>query len=320
MRPVIDELLDRDRAARPRRSRRVDVTSQYPVQVICGIVGVPLEDAAQFAQWAEEINTGPLRPDRGHGRVAGDGRLPRAAGRGAPREPDRRLPLAISCTPRSTASGSPTSKIYGFLRLLLPAGAETTFRVMGNALYALLDAPRRPRHASSPIPTAAPRGDRGDAALGDVGDDGQPGRDARHRGRAGARSPRARRSACSPGRPTATTDRWDDADEWKLGRPVQHHLAFGTGPHQCLGMHLARLELRVGLDAILEPAAEPAPRPRTHPRAVIEGYAFRGPDALPCSSTRRRAGLSRFAEGERVAGGQAPNIISHCSMVGRRNT
>ena len=56
--------------------------------------------------------------------------------------------------------------------------------------------------------------------------------------------------------------RWDDADEWQLGRPVQHHLAFGTGPHQCLGMHLARLELRVGLDAILDRLPEPAPRPR----------------------------------------------------------
>ena len=33
------------------------------------------------------------------------------------------------------------SKIYGFLRLLLPAGAETTFRVMGNCLVALLTHP-----------------------------------------------------------------------------------------------------------------------------------------------------------------------------------
>src|SRR5205814_3663 len=33
------------------------------------------------------------------------------------------------------------SKIYGFLRLLLPAGAETTFRVLGNCLYALLSQP-----------------------------------------------------------------------------------------------------------------------------------------------------------------------------------
>ena len=33
------------------------------------------------------------------------------------------------------------SKIYGFLRLLLPAGGETTFRVMGNCLFALLTHP-----------------------------------------------------------------------------------------------------------------------------------------------------------------------------------
>ena len=76
--------------------------------------------------------------------------------------------------------------------------------------------------------------------------------------------------------------RWDDADEWKLGRPVQHHLAFGTGPHQCLGMHLARLELRVGLDTILDRL----PNLRLDPdadldEAVIEGYAFRGPRSLP---------------------------------------
>ena len=47
-------------------------------------------------------------------------------------------------------------------------------------------------------------------------------------------------------------DRWDDAGEWRLDREPQHHLAFGTGPHQCLGMHLARLELRAGLLAIIE--------------------------------------------------------------------
>ncbi|MGH8977845.1 MAG: cytochrome P450, partial [Acidimicrobiia bacterium] len=76
--------------------------------------------------------------------------------------------------------------------------------------------------------------------------------------------------------------RWPDAHEWRLGREVQHHLAFGTGPHQCLGMHLARLELRAGLDAILTRL----PNLRFDPdadldHAVIEGYAFRGPRALP---------------------------------------
>ena len=64
VRPVIDELLDRI-APRGRADLVRDVTAQYPVQVICGIVGVPLEDHERFAKWAEEINTGPLDPERG---------------------------------------------------------------------------------------------------------------------------------------------------------------------------------------------------------------------------------------------------------------
>ncbi len=79
-------------------------------------------------------------------------------------------------------------------------------------------------------------------------------------------------------------DRFEDADEWRLGRPVQHHLAFGTGPHQCLGMHLARLELRAGLAAVLRRLRELRLDPEAPPPA-IQGYAFRGPDALPVRFT-----------------------------------
>ena len=115
--------------------------------------------------------------------------------------------------------------------------------------------------------------------MGDVGDDGEP---RRHRDTEVAGCPIAAGSPVGVLTGSANHDetRWDDADEWKLGRPVQHHLAFGTGPHQCLGMHLARLELRVGLDAILDRL----PNLRLDPDAtapVIEGYAFRGPDSLP---------------------------------------
>jgi cytochrome P450 len=45
---------------------------------------------------------------------------------------------------------------------------------------------------------------------------------------------------------------YDHPEEFDIDRPVQNHVAFGTGQHQCLGMHLARLELRVGLSCVLD--------------------------------------------------------------------
>ncbi|MEE4544787.1 cytochrome P450 [Streptomyces sp. V4-01] len=42
-----------------------------------------------------------------------------------------------------------------------------------------------------------------------------------------------------------------DPDRLDVGRPARRHLAFGSGPHQCLGQNLARLELRLAYPALL---------------------------------------------------------------------
>ena len=39
-----------------------------------------------------------------------------------------------------------------------------------------------------------------------------------------------------------------DPDEMRFDRPANRHIAFGTGPHRCLGSHLARMEMKVALE------------------------------------------------------------------------
>jgi cytochrome P450 len=81
--------------------------------------------------------------------------------------------------------------------------------------------------------------------------------------------------------------RFDRSEEWDLDRADKRHLAFGWGRHLCLGMHLARLELRAGISAILDrlPGLQLDP---AAPRPSIRGLAFRGPDRLPVVFTPAR--------------------------------
>ena len=43
-----------------------------------------------------------------------------------------------------------------------------------------------------------------------------------------------------------------DADEFRIGRQTGGQLVFGSGPHVCLGAHLARLEMRETIDGLLD--------------------------------------------------------------------
>lgn len=50
------------------------------------------------------------------------------------------------------------------------------------------------------------------------------------------------------GASNADDDQFGDAHVVNFARESNRHLAFGAGPHRCLGSHLARLELRVALE------------------------------------------------------------------------
>lgn len=273
--PTITRLLDGIRGA-GRADLVASVTSQYPVEVILGIVGVPLADVAQFAQWAVEINTGPLDPEKGMAasRAMRDYLAPIVEARRA--QPTGDL---ISDMVHAEIDGEKLhdEKIYGFLRLLLPAGAETTFRAMGNALTALLTVPGlsdRVVADRSLVPALIEETLRWETSITQVSRIA-----ARDTEIAGC--PVAAGTALSVLVASANHDeaRYPDGEAFDLDRPQQNTMTFGTGQHQCLGMHLARMEMRTGINAILDALPNLRLDPDM-PAPVIQGLAFRGPDAI----------------------------------------
>jgi cytochrome P450 len=42
-----------------------------------------------------------------------------------------------------------------------------------------------------------------------------------------------------------------DPDEFRLDRPKNRQIAFGVGPHRCVGSNLARMNLRIALEELL---------------------------------------------------------------------
>jgi cytochrome P450 len=275
VRPTINALLDVIAPA-GHADLVADVTSRYPVQVICGIVGVPLEDTMQFHEWAEQINTGPIHPEVG---------MVASRAMRAYLEPiveDRRAnPQGdlISDLVHAEIDGHQLTdeKIYGFLRLLLPAGAETTFRAMGNALVALLEVPGlydRVIADRSLVPAVIEETLRWETSVTQVSRVA-----TRDTEIGGCPVPAGAAISVLTASANHDEDRYPQSGDFDVDRPAQNHITFGTGQHQCLGMHLARMELRVGLDVILDRL----PNLRLDPDATrpeIQGFAFRGPDTL----------------------------------------
>lgn len=74
-------------------------------------------------------------------------------------------------------------------------------------------------------------------------------------------------------------DQWDDAEAVDFARDTRDHLAFGAGPHVCIGNSIARIEMR----AMLEELLPHMPNFRVKPGAIVRTFpgVVVGIEALP---------------------------------------
>lgn len=171
--------------------------------------------------------------------------------------------------------------IIAFLRLLLPAGLETTYRSSGNLLYALLTHPEQLEMVyrdRSLIPMAMEEGLRYETPLTMV-----MRTTTREIEFGGKTIPADAQIDMCMGSANRDETRWTDPNTFDIKRPRQAHIAFAGGIHMCLGMHLARLETRVMLNSLFDRVdnLKFAPDDGTGVDSKIVGLVFRSPNKLP---------------------------------------
>jgi cytochrome P450 len=273
---VGNELID-DFADRGSADLVKEFTFPYPTQIIAGLLGLPREDYPQFQRWSISLLSITVNRERG---VAASQALKEyfspilAARRQEPRED------LISGLAHAEIDGEKLSdeEIFSFLRLLLPAGVETTYRSLGNLLFGLLSNPDQlgaVRSDRSLIPQAIEEAVRWEPPLLLITRVA-----TRDTELAGVPIPAG--SAVMPmlGSANRQEDRYSDPDRFDVSRPARAHIGFGHGVHVCLGMHLARLEMRVALNLLFDRL----PNLRLDPDGDdphIRGQVFRSPTSLP---------------------------------------
>jgi len=253
-----------------------DYAQHIPVRVIADMLGFPPEDGPQFREFVEDLLEGVnLPPEERIERVSRMFDYLLAQVHDHLDHPREDLTSYLINAELYGQKLDP-SHVVGTMALLLIAGIDTTWSAIGASLWHLAKTPGdRGRLAAEPglLPTAVEELLRAYAPVTMarlVRDDVHwHGVDMKADDWILLSFPAANRDPAQ----------FDRAGEVVIDRDVNRHAAFGLGIHRCLGSHLARMELRVALQAWLERIPEFT---LADPSAVTwSAGQIRGPRTLP---------------------------------------
>ncbi|WP_051289305.1 cytochrome P450 [Mycobacterium sp. URHD0025] len=275
VRPICEALVDEFIEAGTADLVR-DFTFEFPTRVISTLLGLPEEDLPWFRKRAVELISYTVKYKRAFEASAalkdyflGQIELRRS-------KPTDDI-IGDLVTAEIDGERLTDEAIYSFLRLLLPAGLETTYRSSGNLLYLLLTHPEQFAAVQADhglIGQAIEEGLRYETPLTTVQRSAT--RDTELEGVA---LPAGAVIDVCMGSANRDENRWERPEEFDIFRKRVPHITFAAGEHTCLGLHLARMETRVAMESLLgrvrglELVTDDGPH--------IYGQPFRSPTAIP---------------------------------------
>ena len=261
--------------------------SRVPVEIISSLLTVPVEDRDNLRRWSLAI-LGALEPELTQEQLA--------LGNRAVTEFLDYLRALVKYR-RSHPSGAPNDVLAtltalhdrGELReaellhnciFLLNAGHETTTNLIGNGVHCLLHEPRareqlreRPASIKGAIEETLRFASPNQLGNREVSE-------ATHIG-AVAFEPGAQITLCI-GAANRDPAQFDQPERFDIERTPNHHLAFASGIHACVGMSLARIEGKVAIAALLDRFPNLAV---VRPPPVRARIRFRGFERLDVSAS-----------------------------------
>ena len=273
-----------------------DFADPLPVIVIAELLGVPPQERARFKAWSDKLIAGSFQ-ERRRMRQTGVHQATDATVNEMSsyfeqmiaqrrRQPEHDL---MSKLIAAQLDGEQLSQkeLIGFCVLLLVAGNITTTNLISNAVISLDEHPevvKRLRAEPQLIP----------GAVEEVLRTRSPARFVIRRATADIRLRDQDIQADQTVLGWLHSANFDEQvfpepERFDIERPPNVHLAFGSGIHFCLGAHLARLEARVALAALVERLPDIRRIPNT-PLEMIDSSIIYGVKHVPVTFTP--AGIS----------------------------
>jgi cytochrome P450 len=258
-----------------------DLAYPLPVIVIAEMLGIPAEDRERFRHWSDEAVRGLAAPN------VDDMKASIKAGRelyaylepiAAERKLNPRDDL-LSGLLQAEESGDRLTmeEVYQTVTLLLVAGNETTTKLIGNGMLALLRNPEQLallREQPDLIDTAVEELLRWDGPVHMTARNAVESFEYE-----GAKIEKGQMVAVALAAANRDPEVFENPETLDITRADNPHLSFGHGLHFCLGSSLARLEARTAIGALV--SRYPAMKLATDRPEWGPNLALRGLKALP---------------------------------------